>query len=508
MAAALIGPKFYGWDANGDPLAFGELFTYELDKVTPKPTYTTEDGTVENTNPVVLNGEGWANIHLTGSYYLVLTDSEGNEIWTDDKATDASSQVSEWVQQKDAEYVSPTSFKVAGNETDLYQVGRALQLNDATQFTGFVESAIFAAGETTVTVIDATDVITPALTWVRVGIFTQASFPAGVSGIVGVTAVQNISGITDSLNGDQIYVFGYLAGTDTDGGLFRYDSTRAKSDHDGYLVISPTVPWNPDIPTYQSGAGETDPSGNGVFVRKTFGLGIQGDVGSVPVPGGTLDSLTIPSGISFKVEASTGGDQKPFAGDGVLINNKINDTQSYQIALGSDGNLFTRVYEGAPKAWTAGSAGPEEAGFINSPNYYLYENGVQSGFFSFGSAIGASYETVGPTGSGATNTWSGLDSIPAGAKYAKLLVNMSFTGNAQSFARQQAAFRSVGGAALPASQALNEFGVSSGSASRGNFSAIVDVPLDEDGVFEMNYNPNLSGGATDFGFLYLIGYGA
>ena len=68
MAVAMIGPKFYAWDRNGKPLAFGKLYTYQARTNTPKPTYQSEDQVVENTNPVILNGEGYANVYLDGSY--------------------------------------------------------------------------------------------------------------------------------------------------------------------------------------------------------------------------------------------------------------------------------------------------------------------------------------------------------------------------------------------------------------------------------------------------------
>ena len=53
MSVAMIGPKFYGWDKNGKPLAFGKLYTYQARTNTPKDTYQSEDQQVANTNPVI-----------------------------------------------------------------------------------------------------------------------------------------------------------------------------------------------------------------------------------------------------------------------------------------------------------------------------------------------------------------------------------------------------------------------------------------------------------------------
>lgn len=164
MAVAMIGPKFYAWDRNGKPLSFGKLYTYEAKTNIPKATYQTEDQEVENTNPVILNGEGYANVYLEGSYKMVLKDSDDNEIWTSDPVT--ASQTTEWVNCFSSTYISQTSFKVAGNKTDIYLNGRALRIdsNAANYEYTQVESAVYAGGETTVVVTDS--VITTGLEFV------------------------------------------------------------------------------------------------------------------------------------------------------------------------------------------------------------------------------------------------------------------------------------------------------------------------------------------------------
>ena len=80
MSVSMIGPKFYAWGRDGLPLAFGKLYTYKARTNAPKDTYQSEDGIVANTNPVILNGEGYANVYLDGSYKVVLKDSDDNEI--------------------------------------------------------------------------------------------------------------------------------------------------------------------------------------------------------------------------------------------------------------------------------------------------------------------------------------------------------------------------------------------------------------------------------------------
>jgi parallel beta-helix repeat protein len=61
-------PRVRFMDANGNPLAGGKIHTYLTGtSSTPKKTYSDSTGT-ENTNPVILDAEGYADIWLDGDY--------------------------------------------------------------------------------------------------------------------------------------------------------------------------------------------------------------------------------------------------------------------------------------------------------------------------------------------------------------------------------------------------------------------------------------------------------
>lgn len=154
MSVAMIGPKFYAWDRNGKPLAFGKLYTYQARTNVPKDTYQSEDQEVANTNPVILNGEGYANVYLDGSYKVVLKDSDDNEIWSADPVT--ANQAEEWNNCLTATYLSSTTFKVTGNKVGEYDLGRRVRLDDNTPTYQYstISNSVYAAGETTITVTD------------------------------------------------------------------------------------------------------------------------------------------------------------------------------------------------------------------------------------------------------------------------------------------------------------------------------------------------------------------
>lgn len=56
------------------PLAGGKIFTYEVNSTTLKPTYRDASGLTPNTNPVVLDAAGEADIYLDGAYRIVVKD--------------------------------------------------------------------------------------------------------------------------------------------------------------------------------------------------------------------------------------------------------------------------------------------------------------------------------------------------------------------------------------------------------------------------------------------------
>lgn len=79
-------PVMQFFDDNGDPLSGGKVYTYEAGTTTPLATYTDETGGTANTNPVILDSAGRANIWLatTDLYYWEVEDSAGSQIWTAD----------------------------------------------------------------------------------------------------------------------------------------------------------------------------------------------------------------------------------------------------------------------------------------------------------------------------------------------------------------------------------------------------------------------------------------
>ena len=71
-------PKFRADDSNGEPMAFGQVYSYVPGTTTPKATYTSSTGDVANSNPVVLDNKGEADIYTVGPTKLVLKKKVGS----------------------------------------------------------------------------------------------------------------------------------------------------------------------------------------------------------------------------------------------------------------------------------------------------------------------------------------------------------------------------------------------------------------------------------------------
>jgi hypothetical protein len=86
MASLTPTPKQQFFDANGDPLVAGKVYTYAGGTTTPIATYTDQTGATANTNPIILDSRGMANIWLqpTIAYKFLITDENNVTQYTTD----------------------------------------------------------------------------------------------------------------------------------------------------------------------------------------------------------------------------------------------------------------------------------------------------------------------------------------------------------------------------------------------------------------------------------------
>src|SRR5215813_10058882 len=65
--AALALPRLQLFDANGNPLSGGKLYSYHAGTTTPLATYNSASGTGVNTQPVIADAGGFMDVWLTAA---------------------------------------------------------------------------------------------------------------------------------------------------------------------------------------------------------------------------------------------------------------------------------------------------------------------------------------------------------------------------------------------------------------------------------------------------------
>jgi microcystin-dependent protein len=124
MPNPLPYPNFQALDANGDPYSGGKLYTYTAGTTTPKAAYTDSALSVEADNPVILDSRGEAVIYLSGSYKLVLKDSDDVTIWTVDgvsslPTTDGNEEANDFAKFTSAGVLTGRSYAEVKADLDL-----------------------------------------------------------------------------------------------------------------------------------------------------------------------------------------------------------------------------------------------------------------------------------------------------------------------------------------------------------------------------------------------------
>ena len=133
MALLSPSPKLQFLDSNGNPLAFGKVYTYGAGGTTPLATYTDSTGFVANTNPIILNSLGETQIWL-GNYaykYVVKDSTDVLKYTIDNVSISFGVAISNDTNTDTTQYLAMTR-DTTGNLTDQYIASNKLFFNPAT----------------------------------------------------------------------------------------------------------------------------------------------------------------------------------------------------------------------------------------------------------------------------------------------------------------------------------------------------------------------------------------
>lgn len=163
----LVKPQFL--DENGNPVAGGKVYFYQAGTSTPLATYADKDGVTPNSNPVVLDSGGFADVWISAANYkVVLKTSADVPIWTKDyvgigsggfttgdvKTTFKSSADTGWVMMNDTSIGSAASSATGRANADTADLFALLWNNVSDTYApvsggrGVSASADFAANKT------------------------------------------------------------------------------------------------------------------------------------------------------------------------------------------------------------------------------------------------------------------------------------------------------------------------------------------------------------------------
>jgi len=212
---ALICPVIQNqyFDPNGNPLAGGKLFFYEGGSFsTEKTTYSNRSGTVENSNPIVLDSSGYINTNVfldVGYYNITLTRADGTTV------------LSTWT-------------NISGIDCDCSKLYFGSHLAQATQSVSYADCAIDSSGNT---YYIGTFITTGAITYYGAVTKTDNSGAILWQRYVSVNHVygaQLFRCVVDSNN--DLYVFGLRSDGGGSGPPGVYDVVVFKYSSSGTLV--------------------------------------------------------------------------------------------------------------------------------------------------------------------------------------------------------------------------------------------------------------------------------
>lgn len=209
-------------DANGAPLSGGTIEVYLAGSSTPATTTSDKAGLVPNTWPITLNTLGvnsQGSVWITGgaSYKFVIKSSVGvvqrtidNVSGINDNTVAANDQ---WVVYQGAPtYISATSFSVAGDQTQIFQVNRRIRTtNTGGTIYSTITASAYSAPNTTITVRNDSGVLDAGLTQVSYGLIS--SLNSSVTGLLlGIRVFTATGTYTPTTGTTKVLVMGQGAG--------------------------------------------------------------------------------------------------------------------------------------------------------------------------------------------------------------------------------------------------------------------------------------------------------
>jgi hypothetical protein len=263
MAVLTPSPKTAFVDAAGEPLVGGQLYTYIAGTTTLQATYTDATAATANTNPIILDSRGEANVWLGGAVYkFVLKDADGALIWTVDYISAPTAAVSPVLSGNVTIDSNTSSPALTITQTG---TGAALKVQDSADpdVTPFIIDATGQVGIGTATPSSALEIASP-------GVFTGAwaYLPTGTAMLFVQTSAP--TGWTKSTTHDN-KALRVVSGSASSGGSVTFTSAFTSQT----ATIGATTLTTAQIPSHTHDIAYTTGAfvGGSIAVVQTLGTG-------------------------------------------------------------------------------------------------------------------------------------------------------------------------------------------------------------------------------------------
>ena len=295
MAVLTPSPKTAFVDAAGEPLVGGQLYTYIAGTTTLQATYTDSTATTANTNPIILDSRGEANVWLGGAIYkFVLKDADGALIWTVDNISAPTAAVSPVLSGNvtiDSNTSSP-ALKITQTGT-----GPVLRVQDSADpdATPFIVDNSGNVGIGTATPVSALEIASP-------GVFTGAwaYLPTGTAMMFVQTAAP--TGWTKSTTHDN-KALRVVSGTASSGGTTAFTSVfTSRTITTANMPTHTHTVTDPGHTHTTSGGGSIYTTGGTLQVPATSGLTITTSALASSTTGITLGNAGSGTAMDFAVQ--------------------------------------------------------------------------------------------------------------------------------------------------------------------------------------------------------------
>lgn len=207
MTVPVGHPRLIQHDINGKPAVGWKLHVYEVGTLDNKTSYSDADLTVANTNPIILDSLGMAQVYYNGRARLIMKDSADVTKWEEPDVSVSPDDPAEWIGSQDASFTSGTSFTVLADQTAILHVNRRMRVTGSGFGTiyGSITSSSYSSPLTTVTLSVDSGTMDNTLITAEYSVLSANNLSVPANAVVGKAIIDAV-GKTTPVDSDELVI--------------------------------------------------------------------------------------------------------------------------------------------------------------------------------------------------------------------------------------------------------------------------------------------------------------